>query len=333
MRRLSKPLAMAVTGALLFAGPGWAQTMDHSMHGMDHSGHGMEQEPEAQPEHQPQDHQDHRDHQDHQDHQDDRADSQGATSPSGTDAAPGSAPPPPVSHDRAADRYFGAEAMAAAEAAMMAGHGAAARYSKVAFDLAEYQFQDGKDGYRWEAEAWFGDLDRLVIKSKGEGVFGEGLDHGEAQVLYAKALDPWWNLQAGVRQDLAPGPVRTHATLGVEGRAPYQFEVQAALFLSHRAELTARVEGSYDQRITQRLILQPRAELDLSAQDIADYHLGSGLTSAELGLRLRYEIRREFAPYLGVSWTRAIGETADMARAGGEPVSSTSFVVGLKSWF
>ncbi len=309
MMRLPFALASLAVGALLAAAPAWAQMMDHSMHQM-----------EPEPEHH------HHHHDDHSGHE--------MPEPSGvgTDASPGNTPPPPIAHDRAADRYFGAEVMAAAEAAMMGGHGSA-QYSKLAFDLAEYQVHDGKDGYRWEAEAWFGDLDRLVIKSKGEGAFGEGLDHGEAQALYSKALDPWWNLQAGVRQDLAPGPVRTHATVGIEGRAPYQFELQAAAFLSHRGELTARVEGSYDQRITQRLILQPRAELDFSAQDIADYHLGSGLTSAELGLRLRYEIRREFAPYLGVSWTRAVGETADIARFKGQGVSSTSLVLGLKSWF
>lgn len=317
MMRLPFTLASVALSALLSSAPASAQMMDHSMHGMDHSAHQMDSVSEPAPEHQ---------HQDHSGH--DMSETSGA----GTDAAPGNALPPPIAHDRAADSYYGAEAMAAAEAAMMGDHGSA-QYAKLAFDLAEYQFRDGKDGYRWEAEAWFGDLDRLVIKSKGEGTFGEGLDHGEAQALYSKALDPWWNLQAGVRQDLAPGPVRTHATVGIEGRAPYQFEVQAAAFLSHKGELTARVEGSYDQRITQRLILQPRAELDFSAQDIADYQLGSGLTSAELGLRLRYEIRRELAPYLGVSWTRAIGETADIARAGGESASSTSWVIGLKSWF
>lgn len=296
--------------------------MDHSMHHGDHQGHGMEPSPQHE-------------HAAHQGH--DTPPPQDVHSCHDTHSAhevyfPATAVPPPLAHDRAADRYFGAASMAAAEAAMMTGHGSAS-YAKLTFDLAEYQFRNGQDGYRWEAEGWIGDLDRLVVKSKGEGFFEGGLDHGEVQALYAKALDPWWNLQAGVRQDLAPGPVRTHATIGVEGRMPYQLEVQAAAFLSHKGEVTGRVEGSYDQRVTQRLILQPRAELDFSAQAIPDYHLGAGLTSAELGLRLRYEIRREFAPYVGVSWTWLAGDTADMACAEGKSGTERSVVVGLRTWF
>ena len=296
--------------ALLLAGSPVAalgQDMDHSAHQMDHGAvdHGQTDQDEAE----------------HAGHD-----------AVGTDAKPGNAPPPPIDHGRASDRYFGAAAMAAAEATMMRAHGSST-YGKLTFDLAEYRFRNGRDGYHWEAEGWIGDLDRFVIKSKGGGVFNEGLEHGEVQALYAKALDPWWNLQAGVRQDLAPGPVRTHATVGIEGRAPYQFEVQAAAFLSHKGEVTARVEGSYDQRITQRLILQPRAEIDFSAQDIADYHLGSGVTSAELALRLRYEIRREFAPYIGVAWTWLAGGTADIARAEGHDPSERSLVAGVRIWF
>lgn len=249
----------------------------------------------------------------------------------GTDQPPGSAEAPPVAHDSPAARYWGAEAMAAASAAEM--HAPGATYSKVTFDIAEFRAHRGRNGYAWEAEAWWGDLNRAMIKSKGEGAFGGGFDHGEVQALYARALDPWWNLQAGLRQDLGPDPQRSWATLGLEGRAPYQFEVQAAAFVSDKGQVTGRLEATYDQRITQRLIFQPRVEIDLSAQDMPAQRIGSGLTSAELGLRLRYEVRREFAPYVGVNWTWKAGRTADYARADGHDASERSMVAGVRFWF
>jgi copper resistance protein B len=250
---------------------------------------------------------------------------------SGTAQAPGSAAAPLIAHDSPASRYWGAGQMAASAAAAM--HPPAASYGKLTFDLAEYQFRDGKDGYRWEAEAWVGDLNRFVIKSKGEGTFGQGLDRAEVQALYAKALDPWWNLQLGVRQDIRPRPARTWATVGLEGRAPYQFDVQAAAFLSDKGQLTGRIEGAYDQRITQALILQPRVELNLAAQDMPDQRIGGGLSTAEFGLRLRYEIRREFAPYVGVNWTWAAGRTAEYARLDGKDTIERSVVAGIRFWF
>ncbi|TCM20541.1 copper resistance protein B [Novosphingobium sp. PhB165] len=249
----------------------------------------------------------------------------------GTDQSPGSAAPPAMAHDRLADRYWDPAEMAAAERSAMGAP--VTTYAKVLFDLAEYQIRDGKDGYRWEGEAWLGDVDRFVIKSKGEGTFGSGIDHAELQALYAKALDPWWNLQFGARQDLGPGAQRSWATIGLEGRARYQFETQAAAFLSDKGQLTARIETAYDQRITQRLVLQPRAEVNLSAQDMRAERIGAGLTIAELGLRLRYEVRREFAPYLGMNWTWLSGRTADYARADGRDANEASVVAGIRAWF
>jgi len=114
---------------------------------------------------------------------------------------------------------------------------------------------------------------------------------------------------------------------------PYWFDVEGAVFLSTKGEVLVRVEGTYDLRLTQRLVLQPRAELNFAAQDTAETRTGSGLSNAELGLRLRYEIRREFAPYIGVSFDRRFGGTADYARVAGEDVKATSFVVGVRAWF
>ncbi|MDE2434773.1 MAG: copper resistance protein B [Sphingomonadales bacterium] len=251
--------------------------------------------------------------------------------PTGTDQPPGSDEAPSPAHDRLADRYWNPAEMAAAEKISM--QPPLTTYARLTFDLAEYQFRAGKDGYRWESEAWLGDLNRFVLKSKGEGTFGAGLDHAEFQALYAKALDPWWNLQLGIRQDIRPRPARSWATIGIEGRAPYQFDVQAAVFLSDKGQFTGRLESFYDQRITQRLILQPRVEFDLAAQDMPDQRIGAGLSSAELGLRLRYEIRREFAPYIGVNWTWAAGRTATYARADGKNASEGNLVAGVRLWF
>ncbi|MBV1692646.1 copper resistance protein B [Novosphingobium sp. G106] len=251
----------------------------------------------------------------------------------GTSLAPGNAPAPPPPSDHYADRIYGNGEMAASRTMLHNEHGGSST-SMILFNLAEYQVRNGRDGYRWDGEAWFGkDLDRFVIKTEGEGAFREGVDSAEVQALYSRALDPYWNVQAGVRYDFKPNPSRTYATIGIEGVAPYWFETEAALFLSNKGEVLGRIEGYYDQRITQRLILQPRVELNLSAQNVPETRIGSGLSNAELGLRLRYEVRREFAPYIGVSYDRKFGQTADYARADGKDVKATSFVIGVRTWF
>jgi copper resistance protein B len=139
-------------------------------------------------------------------------------------------------------------------------------------------------------------------------------------------------VQAGIRQDIA-GPDTTYAVLGIQGLAPYMFELDAALFLSHRGDLTARVEAELDQRITQRLIIQPRAELNLAAQDVPELGIGAGLDSVEIGVRLRYEIVREFAPYIGIEQSWRVGRGAGFARAFGDDPHSTSLVLGVRLWF
>jgi len=204
----------------------------------------------------------------------------------------------------------------------------------ISFNLAEYQARKGHDGFRWDGEAWYGgDINRLTVKSEGEGVFGEGIEGTETQLLYSRAVGPYFNAQAGIRQDLGPGPDRTYATVGFEGLAPYWFEVEGALFLSNKGDLHGRLEGYYDQRITQKLILQPIAELNFALQDVPEFGVGSGWSDVELGLRLRYEIVKEFAPYVGVEWERKVGDTARFTRAAGEDPSSVSLVAGVRVWF
>lgn len=239
------------------------------------------------------------------------------------------APPPPTDH--AADGVFDPAVMARARAQLQKEHGGSL-ISKVMLSLGEYRIGDGEDGYRWEGEAWVGgDLNRFVVKTEGEGA-GE-LESAEAQTLYSRAISPYFDLQAGVRQDFQSGPKRTYATVGFEGVAPYWFETSGALFLSNKGEVSGRLEGTYDLRLTQRWILQPRVETNFTGQDIPELELGSGVSNIELGLRLRYEIKREFAPYIGVSFDRKFGGTADYARVLGKDVEATGFVIGVRAWF
>jgi copper resistance protein B len=241
-------------------------------------------------------------------------------------------PPPPPALDHAADRFYDPAAMATARTELRKEHGGAT-VSKVMANLAEYQSTPGGGGYRWEGEGWIGgDINRFVVKSEGDGSRRDGLGSAEAQGLFSHAIGPYFDLQAGVRQDFTPRG-RSYATVGFEGLAPYWFDVSGALFLSTKGELLGRVESTYDLRLTQRLILQPRAELNFAAQNTAETQTGSGLSNAELGLRLRYEIKREFAPYIGVSWDRKVGKTADYARARGEDIGGATIVAGIRAWF
>ena len=191
----------------------------------------------------------------------------------------------------------------------------------------------GADGYVWDAQGWYGgDLNRFVLKTEGEGEIGGALEEAEIQALYSRAIGPFFDLQAGIRFDPEPDGL-THLVLGVQGLAPYMFHVDGALFLSDHGDLTARVEAEYDQKITQRLILQPRIEAEFAAQDIPQRDIGAGITKVEPGLRLRYEIVPEFAPYVGFEYEAKLGDTADIARAAGEDPDGIKVVIGVRAWF
>ncbi|HKY80646.1 MAG TPA: copper resistance protein B, partial [Sphingobium sp.] len=212
------------------------------------------------------------------------------------DEVPGGvAPAPPTDH--AADAVYDPAAMARARAAMIK-EGGGGIFSQLMLDRLEYRAGKGRDGYHWEGEGWIGgDINRFAFKTEGDGEVGGPLESAELQALYSRAIDPWFNLEAGVRHDIRPEPNRAYAVIGIEGLAPYWFEVGAQAFLSTKGDAHLRLEASYDQRITQRLILQPAAEVNISAQDVPELGIGSGLSDIELGLRLRYELAREFAPY------------------------------------
>ncbi len=244
----------------------------------------------------------------------------------------GNAPAPPVPSDHAADRFHPPERMVQAREALANE----SRFSTitVSVEQLEYRAVDGTDGYAWEAEAWYGgDIDRLVIATEGEGEFGHAPEQAELRAVWRHALDPWWNLELGIRHDFSPNPHRSYAVIGIEGLAPYWFEVGGRLFVSDKGEVHARAEASYDQRITQRMILQPRIELNAAFQDVPALRLGGGLESIELGARLRYQITPRSGTYIGVHWESKLGGTADLARAAGKKSSSVSAVFGIRAWF
>ena len=212
-------------------------------------------------------------------------------------------------------------------------------FSFLLFEQLEYRSNAGPDTLSWDAEGWIGgDYNKLWMKTEGERRLSE--DHGgeiEVQLLYSRLLTPFWDVQAGVRYDqrygAGPDLSQTFATLGLEGHAPYWVEAEPALFISDDGDVLARLTGAYDLPLTQRLIAQPRFELNLAAQGVERFGIGAGVNDIELGLRLRYEIWREFAPYIGISWLRQLGDTADIARREGDVVDNLAFVVGVRLWF
>ena len=240
--------------------------------------------------------------------------------------------PPPVPADHAAERFYTPDAMARAREVLRREHGEM-NWTTVMLDRAEYRPSDGGDGFAWEGRVSYGgDIHRLVTKTEGDGASGH-VEEAEVQALYSRAIGPYFNLQAGLRQEFQPRPRRTYAVLGLEGLAPYWFDVDGAVFLSNKGEVSARFEASYDLRLTQRLVLEPAIEANLQAQDLAAQNLGAGLSDIEAGLRLRYAVTPEFSPYVGVNHTRTVGGTADAARQAGEHVRDTRFVFGLRAWF
>jgi len=204
--------------------------------------------------------------------------------------------------------------------------------SMLLINQLEWQGGDG-NAQSWDIKGWVGgDIDRLWLRSEGERIAGR-TESAEAQALWGHAISPWWDLVGGVRQDFKPGDSQTWAAFGLQGMALYNFEAEATLFVGESGHTAARLEGDYDILLTNRLILQPTAELNFYAQNDPQRGIGSGLAESELGLRLRYEIRREFAPYVGVSWNRAYGQTAQYARDEDEDVHQLRWVVGVRLWF
>ena len=207
-------------------------------------------------------------------------------------------------------------------------------------DLLEYQRNtDGGDRIRWDILGWVGgDYNRIWLKTEGShDLSGRPSGETDAQVLYGRLIFPFWDFQIGARQEWKYGPgrdrTRTSAVIGVQGVAPYWFEIEPSLFISEKGDVSARITAEYDLLLTQRLILQPRVETELAVQKVEEFGVGSGMSNIEVGLRLRYEIQREFAPYIGITWSRDVGETAGLTRREGKEVEELSLAAGVRLWF
>ena len=202
-------------------------------------------------------------------------------------------------------------------------------YARIEGDVGT---SDGDTVYSWDGVAWVGgDVNKLYLTTEGEADEHE-IESTEVQLLWSRMIAPFWDVQAGVRHDLEPDGL-TSAALGVQGLAPYLFEVDATAFLSENRDLFARAEVEYELLLTQRLILSPDVEINAYASDIPELEVGSGIATVEANLRLRYEITRKIAPYIELSYERALGDTADMRRAAGEDTEETIFRAGLRLIF
>jgi copper resistance protein B len=206
-------------------------------------------------------------------------------------------------------------------------------HSLVLFDQLEWLTGDGASAFNWDNKGWVGgDRDRIWFRTEGAAAESD-LEHAEAQIFYGRAIATWWDVLVGVRQDFGPGPDRTWAALGLQGLAPYWFEVEATAYVGESGRTAFRVETEYELLLTNRLVAQPLVEFELYGKDDPERGIGAGFSSGELGLRLRYEVRREIAPYVGVLWERKFFGTADLARAAGERTDGARLLLGIRGWF
>ena len=208
-------------------------------------------------------------------------------------------------------------------------------FTLVKIDQLEYRKQDGNDLLVWEGQGRIGnDENKLTLKTEGEYVRNaDEFENAEVQVLYQRMISDFFDAQIGVRHDIKPDPSRSFGVIGINGLAPQWFETDASFFVSHKGDASLRLEAEYDILFTQRLVLEPSVEMNIAFSDDEKTGVGSGLSDVELGLRLRYEITREFAPYVGINWERKIGNTADFASEEGEDSNVFSLVAGLRIFF
>ena len=214
-------------------------------------------------------------------------------------------------------------------------------YHMALFDLLEYRaYNAGSPTMTWDFTGWLGgDYNRLWIKTEGDQNLNRGNGvQGDFQLLYGRLIAPFWDLQAGVRYNGITGPnrsgnSRTYAVIGLQGLAPGYFDLEPSLYISDRGEVSGEITVSKDFYLTQKFVLQPRFEGQSSIQGDRPFDTASGVNQTDLGLRLRYEIRREFAPYIGVGWRQLYGGTASIARSEREPASAVAFVAGVRLSF
>lgn len=321
----SRPHAGAVAAAMLLSigpAPTWGQAIDHSMHQPvepamqaqeaaepehPHAGHQM---PPVAPQAGPMDHA-----------------AMGHGTAADQDLPASAAPRDPIPPVTPADR-----AAAYPEVGGDAVHDTAI-HSYWLLDRLEIWDADSGTGMGWEALAWVGtDLDRLWLRSEGERVDG-ATESADVEALYGRAIARWWDLVAGVRHDFGEGPSRTLAAVGAVGVAPYKFEIDATAYLGESGQSGLRLEAEYATLFTNRLIGQWLVSAAAWGQDDPERRIGNGLSTLEAGLRLRYEFHRQFAPYIGVGWDRAYGDTADYRREELADTQDTRLLAGVRIWF
>ncbi len=213
-----------------------------------------------------------------------------------------------------------------------------APFYKVMFDQLEWRDAGPAEGRgAWDAQGWYGgDYNRLWVKTEGRYSSSgpeKGARDADVEVLWNRVIARWWNLQTGVRQDFGDGQARTWLAAGVSGLAPQWVETEATAYLSDEGRAALRLKAQYDLLLTQRLVFQPFAEANLYSRSDRPHQIGSGLSELELSARLRYELRREVAPYVGVAWLRRFGATAGLVTAAGGERSDLELVLGLHAWF
>ena len=202
----------------------------------------------------------------------------------------------------------------------------------VLFDQLEWERGAGDIGLGWDTKGWVGfDRERLWLRAEGQRA-GDRVTDAQTHLFYGRAISPWWSLLAGIRQDFRPGPAQTWAAVGVRGLAPYWFDVEATAYFGASGRTHVRVETEYEFLLTNRLILQPNIEMEIYGKSDPEHFRDSGLATLDAGIRLRYQIRREFAPYVGVVWHNKYFGTADMARAAGERVGGARLALGVRFW-
>jgi len=239
-------------------------------------------------------------------------------------------PAPPVAADHAADAFFPAARMAAARAALMQEDRIS--YAQVLIERLELRAFGDKAGLNWEGEASTGsDRDRLVFATQGEGRAGDPLDRAELHAKWRHAIDPWFNVEVGLRHDLRPDPQRTYLLIGVEGLAPYWIDTEAQVFFSDKGDVHARVEAAFDQRITQRWVLRPATEVNIAFQSVQELGITRRVPEWSAGARLRYEIKPNLAPYVGFEWRHDPSPAKGTDRAGVR--TSGDVLVGISAWF
>jgi len=203
----------------------------------------------------------------------------------------------------------------------------------VLLDQFEWQAADEGRGLDLDATGWIGrDRDRLWLRAEA-GSEGDRLGEAQAHVLYGRQFSRWWDIVAGVRQDFRPGPAQTWAAIGLQGLAPYWFEIEATAYVGAAGRTQARFEVEYELLLTNRLVLQPLVEVEIVGKSDPERGVGAGVSTTDAGSRLRYEVRREIAPYVGVAWSNKWGKTADFAEAAGEETGGARVVAGLRLWF